>query len=89
MKDTCSTNKSSGTSSTSDMAGHQISRTPRTCACGSNFNIEHALTCKRGGFITLRHDRRRSITARLLKEVCHDVRIEPTLQKLTGEQFEQ
>ena len=30
-----------------------------------------------------------NITASLLKEVCHDVRIEPTLQKLTSEQFEQ
>ena len=30
-----------------------------------------------------------NITASLLKEVCHDVRIEPTLQKLTREQFEQ
>ena len=69
--------------------GWPLSRTPRTCACGSNFNIEHALTCKKGGFITLRHNRLRNITASLLKEVCHDVRIEPTLQKLTGEQFEQ
>ena len=62
-----------------------LSRTPRTCTCGSNFNIEHALTCKKGGFITLRHNRLRNITASLLKEV----RIEPTLQKLTGKQFEQ
>ena len=69
--------------------GWPLSRTPRTCACGSNFKIEHALTCKKGGFITLRHNRQRSITASLLKEVCHDVRIEPTLQKLNGKQFEQ
>ena len=69
--------------------GWPLSRTPRTCACGSNFNIEHALTCKKGGFITLRHNRLRNITASLLKELCHDVRFEPTLQKLTGEQFEQ
>ena len=36
-----------------------------------------------------RHNRLRNITASLLREVCHDARIEPTLQKLTGEQFEQ
>ena len=30
--------------------GWPLSRTPRTCACGSNVNIEHALTCKKGGF---------------------------------------
>ena len=31
----------------------------------------------------------KNITASLLKEVCHDVRIEPSLQKLTGEKFKQ
>ena len=30
--------------------GWPLSRTLRTCACGSNVNIEHALTCKKGGF---------------------------------------
>ena len=69
--------------------GWPLSRTSTTCACGSFFNIQHALSCKKGGFITLRHNRLRNITASLLKEVCHDVRIEPTLQRLTGEQFEQ
>ena len=69
--------------------GWPLSRTPRAGVHGSNFNIEHALTCKKGGFITLRHNRLRNINASLLKEVCHDVRIEPTLQKVTGEQFEQ
>ena len=59
------------------------------CTCGSIFNIEHALTCKKIWLITLRHNRLRNRTASLLKEVCHDVRIEPTLQKLTGEQFKQ
>ena len=44
---------------------------------------------KKGGFITLRHNRLRSITPNLLKEVCHDGRIELTLQKQIGEPFEQ
>ena len=69
--------------------GWPLSRTPRTCRCGNNFNIANPLTCKKDGFITLRHNRLRNITASLLKEVCHDVQIDPTLQKLTGEQFEQ
>ena len=69
--------------------GWPLSRTPRTCRCGNNFNIANPLTCKKDGFITLRHNRLRNITASLLKEVCHDVQIDPTLQKLTGEQLEQ
>ena len=58
--------------------GRPFPRTPRTCLCGNNFNIEHALTCKKGEFITLCHNRLSNITVTLLKEVCHDVRIEPT-----------
>ena len=69
--------------------GCPLFRTPSTCTCGNNFNIEQALTCKKGGFITLPYNRLKNITGSLLKEVCHDVRIEPTLQKLAGEQFEQ
>ena len=68
--------------------GWPLCRTPRTCTCGSNFNIKHALTCRKGGFITHCHNRLRNITASLLKEVCQGS-IEPTLQKMTGEQFEQ
>ena len=69
--------------------GWPLSQTPRTCSCENNFNIKHSLTCRKEGFIALRHNRRRNITHNLLKQVCHNVRVEPTLQKLTGEQFEQ
>ena len=44
---------------------------------------------KKGGFITLRRNRLRSITPSLLKEVRHDGRIELPLQKQIGEPFEQ
>ena len=43
----------------------------------------------KGGFISIRHNRIRDITANLLKEVCKDVRLEPCLQPLTGEEFSQ
>ena len=47
--------------------------------------LDHALSCKKGGFISLRHNQIRDLTANLLKTICHDVLIEPTLQQLTGE----
>ena len=50
-----------------------------------NYNDFHALSCKKGGFISLRHNQIRDLTANLLKTICHDVLIEPTLQQLTGE----
>ena len=65
--------------------GHQLSRLPEICACGASFNLAHSLSCKKGGFVTLRHNTVRDITARLLSEVCKDVRVEPGLIQLCGE----
>ena len=65
--------------------GWPPSRTPTTCACGSNFSVEHALSCPKGGFPIIRHNEVRDLTANLLSEVCHDVAIEPALQPLSGE----
>ena len=55
------------------------------CECGTKFDIKHALPCKKGGFISLRHNQLRNITATLLKEVCKDIQVEPQLQQLTGD----
>ena len=56
-----------------------IERIPNECACGQKFDVSHALSCKLGGFVTLRHNEVRDITAELLKDVCTDVRKEPLL----------
>ena len=58
---------------------------PSTCECGAKFSVEHALSCPKGGFPSLRHNEIRDLTANLLTEVCSDVCIEPELQPLTGE----
>ena len=42
-------------------------------------NCECALSCKKRGFVSLRHNHIRNITSILLKEVCKDVRVEPQL----------
>ena len=60
------------------------SRTP-ACDCGSLFYVEHALSCPKRGFPSLRHNEIRDITANLLTEVCNSVCIEPHLQPATGE----
>ena len=49
--------------------------------------MEHGLNCKKGGFISSRHNDLRRITAEFLNEVCLDVEVEPPLQELTGEVF--
>ena len=60
---------------------------PSKCGCGSNFNVEHALSCAKGGFPTIRHNEIRDITASLLTEVCSEVCIEPELQPVTPNQL--
>ena len=58
---------------------------PAKCPCGQFFNMTHALNCKTGGFITIRHNRVRDFEAQLLTEICNDVENEPPLQPLEGE----
>ena len=60
---------------------------PEVYACGENFDERHAMSCQKGGFISVRHDEIRDIICSLLKEVCSDVTEEPLLQPLQGEEF--
>ena len=65
--------------------GWPLHNSPSHCSCGQPFSIEHALTCKTGGFPAVRHNEVRDITATMLTEVCHGVTTEPHLQPLSGE----
>ena len=58
------------------------SEMPSMCTCGSKFSVEHALSCAKGGFPSIRHNEIRNLTA---TEVCHDVCIEPGLQPVSNE----
>ena len=69
--------------------GWPLSRLRTQCICGAQYDVQHALSCKKGGFITLRHNHIRNLTAELFSQVTKDVKIEPVLQSLTGETFDQ
>ena len=58
---------------------------PTHCPCGEPFNVQHALNCKKGGFIAQRHDNLRDLFTCLLSRVCKNVEAEPHLLPLTGE----
>ena len=60
-------------------------RLPTSCQCGQAFSVTHVLSCPLGGFPTLRHNEVRDITAGLIKQVAHQVTVEPHLQPLSGE----
>ena len=51
------------------------------------FNVDHALSCPKGGYIYARHDGIRDLIGEIAREISNDVEIEPHLQELTGEHF--
>ena len=60
-----------------------------TCACGQSNTIEHSLSCALGGYVYMRHNNLRNLTANILVEAgCKDVEIEPQLLPITGETFQ-
>ena len=60
---------------------------PSYCACRKVFTVNHALTCKKGGFIAQRHDTIRDLLTSHISKVCRNVETEPLLQPLDNEVF--
>ena len=58
---------------------------PTKCPCGQSFSVSHALLCKKGGFISQRHNNVRDLLTNLLSTVCQDVEAEPHLLPITNE----
>ena len=47
--------------------GWPLAYSPSTCSCGANFDPDHMLVCRYGGYLSLRHNEIRDLTANLLK----------------------
>ena len=54
---------------------------PAKSRCGEEFEVNHVLTCRQGGYHTIRHNELRDILASLLCEVCQEVSTEPRLHE--------
>ena len=67
--------------------GWPLRMTPQSCRCGANFSVNHVLTCRQGGWHTIRHNDLRDSLTDLLNEVCTEVTKEPHLQPLSGERL--
>ena len=63
----------------------EITDTPKVSVCGDQFNVDHAMVCRQGGFIIQRHNEFRDLEAEMLSMVFNDVEIKPVLQEITGE----
>ena len=60
-----------------------------TCCCETPFDVDHSMTCVKGGFIHRRHDDLRDflifLIAETMDEVYSNTKIEPKLQPLSRE----
>ena len=65
--------------------GWPIPGLPVSCSCGEGFNVQHTVSCKKGGLVTMRHNEVRDKIATLLSDVCKDVELELFLLTLNGE----
>ena len=60
---------------------------PSVCACGGKFTVDHAMICKRGGFVIQHRNELRDLKVDLVSMVCSDVKVKPVLQDITEEQL--
>ena len=52
---------------------HIPNEIPKKCCCGKDFSVSHSLTCKKGGFVHMRHDAVRDTFADLIEEFGKDI----------------
>jgi hypothetical protein len=58
---------------------------PRKCVCGENNTVNHLLICKKGGYVSLRHNSLRDLFKELMTNAsCKDVYTEPILLNTDG-----
>ena len=55
------------------------------CVCGAAMTVDHALTCRSGGYPTARHNEIRDVIADVLRDVVRDVEVEPSLLPYSNE----
>ena len=67
--------------------GWSIANLPTACPRGSRFSIQHCISCKKAGFVSIRHNDLRDLTANMLSEVCKGIEIELKSTPLTDEEL--
>ena len=61
---------------------------PSKCPCGQKYDLNHAMNCKRGGFVVIRHNNVRDFDTNLLKTIQNDAEIELALQEIDNERID-
>ena len=68
--------------------GRSLKGLPAMWPCGQKYNVTHALNCKKGGFVTMRHNNLRDFETHMLSKIVNDVEPEPESQPVTSEIIE-
>ena len=68
--------------------GWEISNLPTSCSCISKFDIQHSMSFKKGGVVSMQHNDLRDLTANMMSKVCKDTETEPKLIPLSGEELQ-
>ena len=61
---------------------------PTSCPFGSKFEIRNNMSYGKGGFLYIRHNDLRDLTANMMSEVCKDTENEPKLTPLSGKKLQ-
>ena len=67
--------------------GGQFLISPLSVFVEKKNDVEHALTCPRGGHVIFRHNRLRDVNAESLRQVCYNVEVEPELLPVKSTDF--
>ena len=51
--------------------------------------MQHSMSCKKGGFISIRYNNVRDLAGKLLSNLYHNIQVELKLLALSGKQMEQ
>ena len=62
----------------------EITSLPITCPCESKFDIQHSISCKKDGFISIR----RIYKTSMMSEKCKEIKTESKLAPLFGEELQ-
>ena len=68
--------------------GWLLSNVPTTWAYYSKYDFQDNMTCKKGRLVSLGHNDIRDLTAKILREICNDIKLETNLIPLTGERLQ-
>lgn len=52
-------------------------------SCGEKFDLRHAMSCQKTGFVIICHNKSIDNTGELLEQFCHNAAIEPILEPFT------